>query len=165
LGYRFIAHEVPAKGMNASENRVSRLCSSQRIWLVFAKKRGLNRKAGPPVHDDLVQRCFTAKQPNELWLTDSVASLLPSRAPTGEGTLYLCAIKDLHSGRIVGYWIDSSDEDHPGRERLEQRGRVAGPGRHDRAPRSRQPVPVKEVRQSLTPQRFGRIHGPSRGLR
>ena len=81
LGYRFIAHEVPAKGMNASENRVSRLCSSQRIWLVFAKKRGLNRKAGPPVHDDLVQRCFTAKQPNELWLTDSVASLLPSRAP------------------------------------------------------------------------------------
>jgi putative transposase len=27
---------------------------------VFAKKRGLNRKAGPPVHDDLVDRRFTA---------------------------------------------------------------------------------------------------------
>jgi transposase InsO family protein len=33
-------------------------------------KRGLNRKAGPPVHDDLVGRDFTAAAPNELWLTD-----------------------------------------------------------------------------------------------
>jgi putative transposase len=31
---------------------------------VFAKKRGLTRKAGPPVHDDLVQRKFTATRPN-----------------------------------------------------------------------------------------------------
>jgi transposase InsO family protein len=35
-----------------------------------AKKRGLNRKPGPPVHDDLVERDFTAAAPNELWLTD-----------------------------------------------------------------------------------------------
>ena len=27
--------------------------------------------------------------------------------PTSEGKLYLCAIKDLHSNRIVGYSIDS----------------------------------------------------------
>ena len=29
------------------------------------------------------------------------------RAPTGEGKLYLCAIKDVYSNRIVGYSIDS----------------------------------------------------------
>jgi putative transposase len=40
------------------------------IWSVFSKKRGLNRKPGPPVHDDLVERDFTAAAPNELWLTD-----------------------------------------------------------------------------------------------
>jgi hypothetical protein len=27
---------------------------------VFSKKRGLNRKPGPPVHDDLVERDFAA---------------------------------------------------------------------------------------------------------
>src|ERR1700679_207540 len=50
--------------INAGENRVARLCSQQQIWSVFAKKRGLNRKSGPPVHDDLVDRQFTAAQPN-----------------------------------------------------------------------------------------------------
>ena len=47
-----------------------RLSSQQRIWSHFSKKRGLNRKAGPPVHDDLVQRQFTAERANQLWLTD-----------------------------------------------------------------------------------------------
>jgi putative transposase len=49
---------------------VWRLCSQQRIWSHFSKKRGLSRKAGPPVHDDLVQRDFTAQRANQLWLTD-----------------------------------------------------------------------------------------------
>lgn len=101
FGYRFIADELPALGISAGENRVQRLCSSQRIWSVFAKKRGLNRKAGPPVHDDLVGRDFTATGPNKLWLTDI------TEHRTDEGKLYLCAIKDVYSNRIVGYSIDS----------------------------------------------------------
>jgi transposase InsO family protein len=60
----------PHRGIRASEDRVHRLCSQQRIWSVFAKKRGLNRKAGPPVHDDLVERSFTAGVPDAVWLTD-----------------------------------------------------------------------------------------------
>ena len=68
---------------------------------MFAKKRGLNRKAGPPVHDDLVDRQFTATAPNVMWLTDI------TEHRTAEGKLYLCAIKDVYSGRIVGYSIDS----------------------------------------------------------
>jgi len=51
-------------GTKAGENRVARLCSQQRIWSVFSKKRGLSRKAGPPVHDDLVARRFTAAGPD-----------------------------------------------------------------------------------------------------
>jgi transposase InsO family protein len=101
FGYRFIADELAAAGIKASENRVARLCSQQRIWSVFAKKRGLARKAGPPVHDDLVNRQFTASRPDELWLTDI------TEHSTGEGKLYLCAIKDACSGRIVGYSMDS----------------------------------------------------------
>ena len=101
FGYRFIADELPARGISASENRVARLCSMQRIWSNHAKKRGLSRKAGPPVHDDLVAKVFTAARPNLLWLTDI------TEHPTGEGKLYLCAIKDVCSNRIVGYSIDA----------------------------------------------------------
>jgi transposase InsO family protein len=101
FGYRFIADELRERGLQAGENRVARLCSQQRIWSVFAKKPGLNRKAGPPVHDDLVDRQFTATAPNLLWLTDITEHW------TAEGKLYLCAIKDVYSGRIVGYSMDS----------------------------------------------------------
>lgn len=101
LGYRFIADELPDHGITAGENRVARLCSQERIWSVFAKKRGLTRKAGPPVHDDLVDRQFTAQKPDQLWLTDI------TEHRTDEGKLYLCAIKDVWSNRIVGYSIDS----------------------------------------------------------
>ena len=100
FGYRFIADEIEAEsGIAASERRVWRLCSHERIWSVFSKKRGLNRKAGPPVHDDLVERNFTATRVNELWLTDITEHW------TDTGKLYLCAIKDVYSNRIVGYSI------------------------------------------------------------
>jgi putative transposase len=97
FGYRFIADELRQLGIAAGENRVARLCSQQRIWSVFAKKRGLSRKAGSPVHDDLVDRVFTAPAPDVLWLTDI------TEHRTTEGKLYLCAVKDCYSGRIVGY--------------------------------------------------------------
>jgi hypothetical protein len=100
FGYRFIADELPARGITASENRVARLCSQQRIWSAVSKKRGLGRKAGPPVHDDLVGRQFTAEGPDRTWLTDI------TEHPTAEGKLYLCAVKDVYSNRIVGYSMD-----------------------------------------------------------
>lgn len=70
FGYRLIADELPGRGILAGESRVQRLCRDHGIWSVFCKKRGLNRKPSPPVHDDLVERDFTAAAPNELWLTD-----------------------------------------------------------------------------------------------
>jgi putative transposase len=99
FGYRFIADQLAERGVVASENRVQRLCQQQGIWSVFAKKRGLTRKAGPPVHDDLVDREFTAQARNVTWLTDI------TEHPTSEGKLYMCAIKDVWSTRIVGYSI------------------------------------------------------------
>ncbi len=90
-----------ARGISAGENRVARLCSAQRVWSLHAKKRGRNRRAGPPVHDDLVRRQFSAAGTNAVWLTDI------TEHPTAQGKLYLCTIKDLHSNRIVGYSLDS----------------------------------------------------------
>ena len=69
---------------------------------MFGKKRGqIGKKPGPPVHDDLVMRNFTADGPNQLWLADITEHW------TREGKLYVCAIKDVYSNRIVGYSIDS----------------------------------------------------------
>jgi putative transposase len=101
FGYRFITDELTTQGFTASRNRVGRLCTLQKLWSVHARRRGRQRRPGPPVHDDLVRREFTADRPNELWLTDI------TEHPTGEGTLYLCAVKDACSKRIVGYSIDA----------------------------------------------------------
>ncbi len=70
FGYRFIADDLAAAGHRTSERRVWRLCSQQRLWSLHSKKRGLTRKAGPPVHDDRVRRTFTAPDLDRLWLTD-----------------------------------------------------------------------------------------------
>jgi transposase InsO family protein len=43
------------------------------------------------VHDDPVQRDFTAPAINTVWLTDI------TEHPKAEGKIYLCAIKDLYA--------------------------------------------------------------------
>ncbi|WP_176986502.1 DDE-type integrase/transposase/recombinase [Streptomyces sp. 2231.1] len=48
-----------------------------------------------------MSRNFTATGPNRLWLADI------TEHATGEGKLYLCAIKDVFSNRITGYSIDA----------------------------------------------------------
>jgi len=101
FGYRFIADELHRADITVGERRVWRLCSQAQLWSVFAKRRGLARKAGPPVHDDLVDRTFSAPATNVVWLTDI------TEHPTGEGKLYLCAIKDVCSNRIVGYSMNA----------------------------------------------------------
>ena len=48
------------------------------------------------MHDNRVQRDFTAIRPDLVWLTDI------TEHPTLEGKLYCCAIRDVFSNRIVG---------------------------------------------------------------
>ncbi len=126
FGYRFIADELADAGHDVSERRVWRLCSQARIVSVHSRKRGRARKPGPPVHDDLVERDFTATGPNQLWLTDI------TEHPTAQGKLYLCAVKDVWSRRIVGYSIDSRMTSHLAVDALEmaiaRRGRDQVPG-------------------------------------
>ena len=82
------------------ERTARRICRDNQWFSVFGKKRGKNgKRPGPPIHDDLLKRDFTADDVNELWLTDI------TEHRTDEGKLYFCAIKDVFSGRIVGYSI------------------------------------------------------------
>jgi hypothetical protein len=100
FGYRFLADEARTAGHVVCDRTVWRICRDHRWWSVFGKpKRSKGAKPGTPAHDDLVKRDFTATAPNRLWLTDI------TEHRTDEGKLYLCAIKDVFSNRIVGYAI------------------------------------------------------------
>jgi len=111
FGYRLLADEARDEGQAMSDRTAWRITSENGWWSVFGKKRGKNgKKPGPAVHDDLCvvidehgreRHQFIASRANELWLTDI------TEHRTAEGKLYLCAVKDAFSGRIVGYSIDS----------------------------------------------------------
>ena len=102
FGYRFLADEVRSGDHpQVSDRVVWRLCRDNGWWSVFGKPK--SRKAtrpGTPSHDDLVRRDLTPDGPTRLWLPDT------TEHRTAEGKLYLAAIKDVFSNRIVGWAID-----------------------------------------------------------
>ncbi len=125
FGYRFLADEAREAGQPMCRRTAWRICSENRWWSAFGKKRARSgKKPGPPVHDDLVNRDFSAEAPNELWLGDI------TEHRTREGKLYVCAIKDVFSNRIVGYSIDSRMKSRIAVNAIEsavaRRGDVAG---------------------------------------
>ena len=56
-----------------------------------------NSRHALPVAENLLDQCFEASAPNQVWMTDI------TYVPTGEGWLYLAGHKDLFTGEIVGY--------------------------------------------------------------
>ncbi len=125
FGYRFLADEARDAGEPMCRRTAWRICSENRWWSAFGKMKARSgKKPGPPVHDDLVNRDFSAEAPNELWLGDI------TEHRTREGKLYVCAIKDVFSNRIVGYSIDTRMKSRIAVNAIEsavaRRGDVAG---------------------------------------
>jgi len=129
FGYRLLVDEARDSGQQMAERTAWRICSDNGWWSVFGKPRSKNgkkrkRAPGTAAHPDRVARAFTADAPNRLWLTDI------TEHPTLEGKLYLCAIKDVFSNRIVGYCIDSRMKSRLATTALSnavaRRGEVAG---------------------------------------
>jgi transposase InsO family protein len=103
FGYRFLADEVRHDEDHAavSDRVVWRICRDNGWWSVFGKpKRFKKSRPGTASHADLVRRNFTADAPNQLWLADI------TEHRTDEGKLYVAAIKDAFSSRVVGWAID-----------------------------------------------------------
>ncbi len=100
LGYRFPLDEARDVGQAMADRMAWRICRDNGWWSEFGKKKGgKGRRPGPPVHDDRVLRDLAAQAPNQLWLSDI------TEHRTAEGKLYLCAVKDVLSNRIVDYSI------------------------------------------------------------
>lgn len=88
-----------AHGLMCSRNRVARLMkleglqAKQTRQFKATTKRNKSHKAAP----NLLKRDFTTNRPNQKWLTDI------TYISTQEGWLYLAAVLDLFSRKIVGW--------------------------------------------------------------
>ncbi|MBA3261775.1 MAG: IS3 family transposase [Thermoleophilaceae bacterium] len=88
-----------ARGICVGRKRVERLMRAAGISGLVPKKRGRTTISVPGVRvaDDLVQRDFRPMAPNVLWVADI------TYLRSWEGWLYLVAVQDAFSRRIVGW--------------------------------------------------------------
>ena len=88
-----------ADGVRVSRKRVERLMRAAGISGLVRRKRGRTtiRVPGVRVADDLVERRLRPGAPNVLWIADV------TYLRTWEGWLYLAAVQDAYSRRIVGW--------------------------------------------------------------
>jgi putative transposase len=98
--------ELLARSFRVGKNRVARLMRTEDIRARRKKKRKITTDSQHPypVAPDLLQRDFQAEAPNRKWLGDITF------IPTHEGWLYLAAILDLFSRKIVGWAMDETLE-------------------------------------------------------
>lgn len=74
------------------------LCAKRQQRRVMTTRRGTTH----PVIPNVLERDFTATEPNKKWVTD-ITSI-----PTAAGWLYLAVILDLYSRIVVGWSLSGS---------------------------------------------------------
>jgi len=94
-----IYDRLDKQGVVCSENRVARLMRLRGLRAQQEKtfKVTTRRNRAHPVAPNLLDRNFEANRLNEIWLADI------TYIDTAEGWLYLAAVLDLFSRRIVGW--------------------------------------------------------------
>jgi len=94
-------HAVLRKqGRGVSRGRIERMMSRYGIRAIMApprRARTTDSRHDLPIAPNLVARDFTAEAPNRVWLADI------TYIPTADGWLYLSAVMDLFSRKIVGW--------------------------------------------------------------
>jgi putative transposase len=88
------------QGRDASRGRIERLMRRYGIRAIMARPRRVrttDSRHDLPIAPNLIARDFTAEAANQVWLADI------TYIPTTEGWLYLAAIMDLFSRKIVGW--------------------------------------------------------------
>jgi transposase InsO family protein len=101
--------ELRAEGARIGRKRVARLMREGGLAVSRRRRRvprTTDSRHDHPVAPSLLDRKFAAERPDAVWLADI------SYIPTGEGWLYLAAIKDMATREVVGW----SMADHLGAE-------------------------------------------------
>lgn len=98
-----VHEDLKADGQQVGRKRVARLMQEE--GLEGQRKRRFrvttDSKHSHPVAENELNRNFTASAPNKVWVTDITYIW------TREGWMYLAAILDLFSRRVVGWSMDS----------------------------------------------------------
>lgn len=100
LGAGRMHEDLVEEGARTSLNRVARLMAAHGLqgW-PRPRRRGQRVRPAltPPGFRNLLERDFTALEPQTKWVTDI------TEIKTGEGKLYLCVVLDLFDQRVVGW--------------------------------------------------------------
>jgi transposase InsO family protein len=92
--------ELRARGHACSVNTVAKIMKSLGIQAISHRKfrvRTTDSNHALPVAANRLDQNFAATQPNQTWLTDI------TYVRTHQGWLYLAAVEDLYSRRVVGW--------------------------------------------------------------
>ena len=107
-GSRRITAQLNKEGISCGRKKVSRLMIENNIYCKSKRKfkATTNSNHSFPVAANLLKQRFIAGKPNEIWCGDI------TYISTEEGWLYLAAIKDLYTRKIVGWSMSSSITRH-----------------------------------------------------
>jgi len=92
--------ELKAQGRGASRGRIERLMRRHGIRAIMPRPRRVrttDSRHDLPIAPNLLDRNFIATAANQIWLADI------TYIETDQGWLYLAAVMDLYSRRIVGW--------------------------------------------------------------
>ena len=108
MGAPRMHEELGYEGETASLNRVARLMAGAGLSGVPQKRRWRHKPSGErPTHvRNHLERDFAALEPNTKWVVDITF------IKTGEGWLYLCAVLDLFSHKVVGWSMAPVQDRH-----------------------------------------------------
>jgi putative transposase len=95
-----VYQQLKAQGEEVCENTVAKVMKDQGIRSIVRKRfrvRTTDSTHAHPIAANLLEQCFDQKLANQAWAADI------TYVPTLEGWLYLAAVIDLCSRRIVGW--------------------------------------------------------------
>lgn len=109
IGVPRMHEDLVEDGECVSINRVARLmaCDGLQGWPRRRKRRaGGKPGARPSGVENLLERDFSANEPETKWVTDI------TEVVTQEGKLYLCVVVDLHHKIVVGWSMHHRQDRH-----------------------------------------------------
>jgi putative transposase len=98
-----LQHDLAAHGIQVGICRIRRI--RRKLGLCCKQKRKFKATTDSnhtlPVAENVLNQQFEVTAPNQVWLSDI------TYIPTDEGWLYLAGHKDMFTGEVVGYAMDS----------------------------------------------------------
>ncbi len=97
--------ELVARGYACSVNRVARVMQDNGITAKHKRRwrvKTTDSRHGLPVAPNLLKQDFTATETDTKWVADI------TYVPTRKGWLFLAAVLDLYSRRVIGWSMDTS---------------------------------------------------------